>query len=364
MRIGMIAPPWIPVPPPAYGGTETVIDNLARGLRALGHEVELFTVGESTCQVPRDFLYPTCRTPLGTSVEEAAHVLAAYDALDDVDIVHDHTTLGPLLAGARGARVRRIITTQHGAFTPENRRILRESARNGVIVAISHSQARSAGEVPITAVIHHGIDLDIYRSGPGGGGYLLFLGRMSPDKGVHRAVRVAHRAGRRLIIASKMREAAEREYFTSVVRPHLGADDELLAEPGLARRLRLLRHADALINPIDWPEPFGLVMAEALASGTPVLASPQGAAPEIVEHGRTGFLCASEDEMVRAVTRVADINRRACRCAAERRFSLQRMALDYVRLYRRILADSDCRSRRVVAFTAKHRLNYVAEPAG
>lgn len=363
MRIGMIAPPWIPVPPRAYGGTETVIDNLARGMQALGHEVQLFTVGESTCPVPRDFLYPTCRTPMGTSIEEAAHVLAAYDALGDVDIVHDHTTLGPLLAGAGSTRGRRIITTHHGAFTPENRRILRESARHAAIVAISNSHARSAEEVPITAVIHHGIDLDTYRFGPGGGGYLLFLGRMSPDKAVHRAVRVAHRAGRRLIIASKMREAAEREYFESVVRPRLGADDELVVEPGLAHCLDLLQHADALINPIDWPEPFGLVMAEALASGTPVLASPQGAAPEIVEQGRTGFLCASDDEMVRAVARLADINRGACRCAAEQRFSLQRMALDYIRLYRRILAGSDC-YRPVVPFAAKHRLDYVAEHAG
>lgn len=338
MRIGIIAPPWLPVPPPAYGGTETVIDNLARGLQALGHNVLLYTVGESSCPVPRAALYADGPSPIGTSVEEAAHVLAAYDALSDVDIIHDHTTLGPLLAWSVGRRRLPIITTHHGAFTAENRRILAATAQHAAIVAISHSQAGLAGAVPISAVIHHGIDLDTYRSGPGGGDYLLFIGRMSADKGVHRAVRIAHRAGRRLIIAAKMREPAEEQYFTSVVRPLLGSDDQVLIEPPLRRRLDLLRHADALINPISWPEPFGLVMAEALASGTPVLAGRHGAAPEIVDHACTGFLCDDEDAMVRAVGRVGDIDRARCRNTAETRFSLKRMSEDYARLYRETLA--------------------------
>jgi glycosyltransferase involved in cell wall biosynthesis len=337
MRIGLIAPPWIPVPPPAYGGIEEVIDNLARGLTALGHDVRLFTVGESTCPVPRRWLYRSPTEPIGVRFREAAHVVAAYQALADADIIHDHTELGPPLAGRRRISHPPVVTTVHGPVTRQNRRMLAETARHASIVAISHAHARSFGDIPVAAVIHHGIDLDAYKPGPGTGDYLLFTGRMSPSKGMHRAVRVARRAGWPLVIATKMREPAERAYFDQQVRPLLGPDDDMLAGPPLAARVDLMRHAAALLNPITWPEPFGLVMAEALATATPVLAFPNGAAPEIIDHGRTGYLCRDEEEMTAAVARVPRINRWQCRAAAERRFSLARMAADYDRLYRAIL---------------------------
>jgi glycosyltransferase involved in cell wall biosynthesis len=337
MRIGLIAPPWIPVPPPAYGGLEAVVDNLARGLAARGHDVCLFTVGESACPVTRRYLYPKAVAPIGDIRHEVTHALAGYDALADVDVIHDHTVAGPLLAASRYSPPP-VVTTIHGPFTPASRRILAEAARHAATVAISHAQARTAGAVPITAVIHHGVDLDFYRPGSGGGGYLLFIGRMCPDKGVHRAIRIARRAGRRLVVVAKMREADEHAYYQREVRPLLGDDVELLIESSAPQRLGLLRHADALINPIGWPEPFGLVMAEALACGTPVLAFGNGAAPEIVEHGHTGYLCADEAEMVAALDQVHEIERRACRSAAARRFSLQRMARDHDRLYHTVLA--------------------------
>jgi glycosyltransferase involved in cell wall biosynthesis len=337
MRIGLIAPPWIPVPPPGYGGTEEVIDNLARGLTALGHDVRLFTVGESTCPVPRQWLYRSPAGPMGDRFREAAHVMAAYQALADADIIHDHTELGPGLAGRRRISHPPVVTTVHGPVTPQNRRTLAEAARHASIVAISHAHARAFGDIPVTAVIHHGIDLDVYQPGPGTGGYLLFIGRMSPDKGVHHAVRAARRAGWPLVIAAKIREPAERAYFDQQVRPLLGPGDDLLGERPLAARVDLLRYAAALLNPITWPEPFGLVMAEALATATPVLAFPNGAAPEIIDHGRTGYLCRDEDEMTAAIARVDHIDRKQCRAAAERRFSLARMAADYERLYRAIL---------------------------
>ena len=208
MRIGLIAPPWIPVPPPAYGGTEEVIDNLARGLTALGHDVRLFTIGESTCPVPRRWLYRSPAEPMGDRFREAAHVLAAYQALaDDVDIIHDHTELGPLLTRRRGISRPPIVTTIHGPVTSRNRRTLAEAARHTSIVAISRAHARSFGGIPVAAV---GIDLDACTPGPGTGGYLLFTGRMSPEKGVHHAVRVARRAGWPLVITAKIREPAER----------------------------------------------------------------------------------------------------------------------------------------------------------
>jgi len=339
MRVGLIAPPWAPVPPVGYGGTEVVVDNLARGLQELGHDVQLFTVGDSGCPVPTSHLYETAPRPIGTTVEEAAHVLAAYDAMADVDLIHDHTVLGPLLAPRRQRGRPPILSTHHGAFTAENRRIFREIARRAAVIAISHDQASRAPEIPIASVIHHGIDLATYRPGPGDGGYLLFLGRMSREKGVATALRVAHRTGRRLMLATKMREASEIDYFTSVVEPMLAPDDQLLVEPSIEARLGLLQHAEALINPIAWPEPFGLAMAEALASGTPVVGYGTGAAPEIVDHGITGLLCRDEDDLTDAIGRIPVLDRAACRAAAEQRFSLPRMVRDHVELYERVLAN-------------------------
>ena len=336
MRIGLIAPAWIPVPPPAYGGTEAVLDCLARGLVAMGHDVRLFTVGESTCPVPTSFLYPTAMVPMGNVAAELAHVLCAYDALADVDVIHDHTLAGPLVTADLGRPP--VAVTHHGPFSADMRRIFAAISHRAATIAISQAQARSAGAVPIAAVIHHGIDLACYTHGPGDGGYLLFLGRMSPDKGVHRAVRISRRARRPLVIATKMREPEEHAYFEREVRPLLGTSDELFIEPGLARRIDLLQHAEALLNPICWPEPFGLVMPEALACGTPVLAFRNGAAPEIVEHRRTGYLCTDEDEMVAAIERIPDIDRADCSTAAQTRFSMARMAADHDRLYRRLFA--------------------------
>jgi glycosyltransferase involved in cell wall biosynthesis len=347
MRIGLIAPPWVPVPPPAYGGTEVVIDNLARGLQELGHEVRLFTIGESQCEVPTDYLYPHAPAPIGMSVPESAHVLAAYEALADMDLIHDHTLLGPLIAGIKTMRRPPVVTTNHGPFSEETRPVYAEIARHASIVAISHSQARSARQVPVAGVIHHGIDLNVYRPGPGGGEYLMFIGRMAADKGVHHAVRVAKKAGWRLVLATKMREKSEIDYFKSEVRPLLDPDDETPSEMPLERRLSMLRGATAVLNPITWREPFGLVMAESLASATPVLAFPNGAAPEIIDSGQTGFLCQDEEEMISALDRVGELERRQCRETAERRFSLQRMARDHEQLYRRVLERESGLMKRI-----------------
>jgi glycosyltransferase involved in cell wall biosynthesis len=337
VRIGLIAPAWIPVPPPAYGGTEAVLDCLARGLTEMGHDVRLFTVGESTCPVSTSFLYPTAVEPMGDVAAELAHVLSAYEALADVDVIHDHTLAGSLVTATNAVRPP-VAVTHHGAFSADMRRIFAAISRRAATIAISQAQARSAGTVPIEAVIHHGIDLTRYVPGPGDGGYVLFLGRMSPDKGVHHAVRVARRAGRPLVLATKMRAPEEYAYFERAVRPLLSASVEVLIEPGLTQRIDLLQHAEALLNPICWPEPFGLVMPEAMVCGTPVLAFPNGSAPEIVEHRRTGYLCADEAEMLAALDRVSDIDRVDCSTAAQQRFSMARMAAEHDLLYRRLAA--------------------------
>jgi glycosyltransferase involved in cell wall biosynthesis len=340
MRIGLIAPPWVPVPPPAYGGTEVVIDNLARGLQKLGHEVRLFTVGESRCSVPIEYLYPQPASPIGMTVQETAHVLAAYETLADCDLIHDHTTAGPIIAGMKGMRRPPVVATNHGPFSDETRPIYAMIAKNAAIIAISHSQARASGGIPIGAVIHHGIDLDVHQPGLGDGGYMMFVGRMCRDKGVHHAVRVAKKAGKRIVLATKMREKSEFDYYTEEVRPLLDPEDEPPTEMPLRERLHMLGRATALLNPITWQEPFGLVMAEALAVATPVVAFCKGAAPEIIDPGKTGYLCSDEEEMLRALDRIGEIRRDNCRDAAERRFSLLRMARDHERFYRRVL-DSE-----------------------
>lgn len=336
MRVGLIAPPWVPVPPTAYGGTEAVVDVLARALVARGIEVRLFTVGTSTCPVPREYLHEEPVTPMNSTLPELAHVTAAYEALADVDLIHDHTVLGPLPA-RRVARHIPVVSTVHHAFTPVARRVATEIARHAAVVAISRDHARSARGVPISAVVPHGIDLDLYRPADTVDGALMFVGRMSPDKGPHRALHVAHEVGRPLRMAAKARTEEEQAYEREEVLPLLRASDEAPREMRTTERVAGLSRAAALVNPIRWREPFGLVMAEALACGTPVLAFAEGAAPEIVEHGRTGFVCRDEREMIRAVHRLHRIDRRACRTAAERLFSADRMAADYEDLYRSLL---------------------------
>jgi Glycosyltransferase len=331
MRIGLIAPPFLAVPPPLYGGTELVLDVLARGLQNAGHEVRLFTVRESTCLVPKAWWYERAVQPLGLASAEATQVTAAYRELDDVDVVHDHTLLGPLVFAGRGGPP--VVTTCHSPFTADLLQVYAEIARRASVVAISRSQRASAPTIPISRVVYHGLDLRQYPQGAGNGGYLLFLARMSSDKGPHRAIQIARAAGRRLVLMAKMREADELAFFTSEVEPLLGPDVDLVGEVSRAERVRLLQGAEALLNPIEWREPFGLNMIEALACGTPVLTLAHGAAPEIVTDGRTGFVRTEADALVDCVDRLDLIDRSECRAEVVRRFSMQRMVEDYLDVY-------------------------------
>ena len=338
MRVGIISSPWISVPPPAYGGTEAMVDNLCRSLSDLGHHVRLATVGESTCPVDRVWHYQETPGPIGETMSEVVHVRAAYEALaGTVDVIHDHTTLGPqFLAGTVPAHVP-VVTTNHGPFTDTARCMFARRPARVALIAISRSQRATAPEVKVDAVIPHGIDLDQYRFGADVDDYAVFIGRMTEGKGPDRAITVARRAGMRLVLVAKMREPQEVAYFEERVRPLLGPDVEMAGEAEAPVRAELLRHARALINPIRWPEPFGLVMTEALASGTPVVALANGSAAEIVDDGLTGFLCCDEEEMVTALSKVEDLSREACRAAAEQRFSRLRMGMDHERLYERLL---------------------------
>lgn len=346
MRIGLVAPPSGPVPPPAHGGKEAGIDRLARGLVRAGHDVRLFTIAESTCPVPSSWRYRRAM-PIGNSVIEATHALSAYEALDDVDVVHDHTVLGPLLA----RRMRRdrwpVVTTVHDAFTSGARRVYRAAAETAALVCLSDDQRRRAPEIPVAAVIHHGLDLEDFPLGDGAGGYLLFVGRMCPEKGVDRAIAIARATGKRLLIAAKMREPAERAFYRERVRPMLGLGVEYVGEVGADARLELLQGAVALLNPIRRTEPSGLVMIEALACGTPVIASALGSAPEIVDGGRTGFLCSRDEDFVLAVHRVERLGRQGCRDVVRARFTTDRMVSEHLRVYGSVLNAGASRPRAV-----------------
>ena len=335
LRIALIAPPWTPVPPALYGGIELVVDQLARGLQEVGHEVLLFTTGDSTCPVPRQWVLPTAEgSRIGHVVPELRHVTAAYDAVQDFDIVHDHTTFGPFYADRFDGL--KVVTTIHGPLRADLAEVYGRMAGRVELVAISHAQAAAAPRLPIAQVIHHGIDVARFPAGRGGD-HCVFLGRMCADKGAHRALDIARRAGVDLVLAGKMRTRAERDYFDAEIKPRLGKRARYEGEVPWERKVELLAGARCLLFPIQWPEPFGLVMIESLACGTPVLAFPQGAAPEVVDHGRTGYLCADDAAMVEAIGHVGAIDRRACRRAVETRFSSRRMVNDHVELFRRLL---------------------------
>jgi glycosyltransferase involved in cell wall biosynthesis len=341
VRVAVIAPPWLPVPPIGYGGTELHLDTLCRGLAARGHDVLLCTTGDSTCPVERAWTY---ERHLGITTlnpaDELRHVMDAYDtaARWGADVVHDHTMTGPVWAQVHSRLP--AITTNHGPFAEPLVSIYRRIAPTVPVIAISHDQASRAGDVPIRRVIHHGLDTAHIPVGAGDGGYALFLGRMHEAKGAHRAIEVARAAGVPLKIAAKLREPGELEYFHARVEPLLGGDVEYVGEVGAEDKHRLLGEAACLLNPIAWPEPFGLVMIESLACGTPVVGTPCGAAPEIVEEGVTGFLRRGLQGLVDALDVVGTLDRRACRMAAERRFSMDRMAAEHVDAYGSLLVGA------------------------
>ena len=333
MDIAIIAPPWLPVPAPAYGGTEAVLDELARGLQAAGHEVLLICHPQSQCPVPKASVIPAEDTVrMGRASIELEHVIGAYELVKDCDVVHDNTLAGPIYS-ARYLHLP-VVTTNHNPFSRTYNAVFGASVPRVALVAISQSHASST-HLPVAAVVHHGINVDDYPFGAGDGGYVALLGRMTENKGVHRAIAVARAAGMPLKIAAKMREPHERAYFEKFVEPDLGDDVIFLGEVDADGKRELLASAAALLNPISWREPFGMVMLEAMACGTPVVGCPQGAAPEIVEHNLTGYLGDTDGELITGLLSLDRIDRRTCREHVRRRFSVERMVDGYVQVYER-----------------------------
>lgn len=341
MRIALVAPPWFAVPPHAYGGIERVVAYLADGLVDRGHDVTLFASGSSrtSARLVSHFQDPPSAL-LGDPLVEARHLIEAYRRWEEFDIIHDHTFLG--LLAASGVRVP-VVHTIHGAVTPGVYEYYRSAAAAGVhFVAISHRQRRDLPPEARADVIWNGLNLNEVPFGPGPGEHLLFVGRMSPDKGILDAIEIARRARRRLVICAKVNEQPEYEYFELAVKPALAAiEHELHCQPEKSRLMELYANAYATLFPIHWEEPFGLVMIESMAAGTPVIAFARGSVPEVVEDGRTGRVVHSVEEAVNAVPAIENLDRSTCRQRVRELFSAGAAVTRHEALYERLVAGGD-----------------------
>jgi glycosyltransferase involved in cell wall biosynthesis len=343
MRILQIAPPWFPVPPTGYGGIEWIVSSLADGLTALGHDVTLVANGDSDTSAELVSVFDgSSPQRLGDVWMEATHAVTAYLRAGDVDVIHDHTgVIGPAIAAAGNLRVP-VVNTLHGPWTRDNTLLYRAIGRHVALTAISHDQASRAPDgVRVAAVVHNGIELDAYTVGRQREDFLLFVGRASHEKGPEVAIEVARRVGMPLVMAMKVNEPAEHRYLAQVVRPAMeGADVDLRTSVGHDEKADLMMRARAVLVPIGWDEPFGLVMAEAAACGAPVVAFRRGSASELVLDGISGRLVppGDVDAMVAAVEGIGDIDPLDCRAWAEGRFSARRMVRRYLRVYDELVA--------------------------
>jgi glycosyltransferase involved in cell wall biosynthesis len=335
MQIAMLSPVWFPVPPAGYGGIETIVALLTEGLVREGHDVSLFASGDSATSA--DLVSVFERAPserIGQTFWELDHALACAGRIDEFDVVHDHTgLLGLSLLGVAGAP---LVHTVHGPLTGDPGRMYRAAcalvAAPG-LVSLTLSQRRPAPELPWLGNVPNAVDVTAFPVDRSGTDDLVFLGRMTPDKGAHRAIEVARRAGRRLRIAAKCREPAEHDYFLRFVEPELDDQIQYVGEVDHEQRVELLCGARALLFPIDWEEPFGLAMIEAMACGTPVMATNRGSVSEVVTHGRTGIVVDTLDEMAAAVDAVDGLDRDVIRREVEQRFSVERMVEGYLDVY-------------------------------
>jgi glycosyltransferase involved in cell wall biosynthesis len=355
MKIAQISPLAESVPPKLYGGTERVVSWLTEELVAQGHEVTLFASGDSRTSArlvpvtPRALrLDPTVRDSLGYNIIQIEEVRRR---AHEFDVLHFHIDLlhAPFVRSLGVPAV----TTLHGRLDLPDLAPFYRAFSDLPLVSISDHQRLPMPPVNWAATIHHGMPVDLLSPTPGeGGGYLAFLGRISPEKRPDRAIRIAARAGIPLRIAAKI-DDVDRAYWNEVVAPLVAAHEDLVTFVGEIddrRKAEFLGNARALLFPIDWPEPFGLVMIEAMACGTPVIAFRSGSVPEVIDDGRSGFIVDSEDAALAALARVDTLARSGVRRCFEERFSIARMARDYVALYSKLIDAPFASGNNVIRF--------------
>ena len=337
MKLAMLSPIAWRTPPRHYGPWEAVVSLITEGLVDRGLDVTLFATADS---ITRAKLHAVC--PRGyeedpeimPKVWECLHISECFEHGDEFDLIHNHFDFLPLTYTAMTRTP--VVTTIHGFSSPRILPVYKKY--NGRVHYVSISDADRSPELDYIATVHHGIDLSLFTFRERPEDYLLFFGRFHPEKGAREAIEAARRVGRRLIMAGIIQD---REYFERDVAPHTDVERVVyVGSAGPEKRDKLLGGAYALLHLISFDEPFGLSVVEAQACGTPVVAINRGSMPEVIDHGRTGFLCRDLDEAVEALGRVGEIDRRACRRWVEERFSVDRMVDDYVRVYERILGVS------------------------
>jgi glycosyltransferase involved in cell wall biosynthesis len=338
LSIGLIAPPWFELPPKGYGGIEAMLFWLVQGLVARGHDVTLIGAGRDHTGARFMATYaepPTAR--LGTPFPEVVHALTAYEWIEQlggVDIIHDHTLCGPLLVQGRDIPA---IITAHGPIAGELAEYYRMVNRFAKLVAISDFQRSKAPKLDWAGTVHNAIPVDQYPYQADKEEFCLFLGRMSPEKAPDLAIKAARAAGREIVIAAKCNEQAEHEFFEQRVRPLLGSDAHWFGEADNAQKKDLLARARCLVFPIQWDEPFGIVMVEAMACGTPVVGLRRGSVPEVVVDGVTGFIRDRLDELPAAINRCHELSPGACRRQVATKFDVSGMVSRYEAIFERAL---------------------------
>ncbi len=348
LRIAMIAPPYFELPPAGYGGVEAVVADLVDALVDRGHEVTLIGAGRHGTRA-QHFLstYETGPSDqLGEPLPEVVHAAKVARMLDslDVDVVHDHTLTGPLLA--RGRRVPTVVTV-HGPTSDDPGEYYRALGETVRFVAISDAQRNSAPDLPWAATVHNSIRPGTFPFKRDKDDFALFLGRYCEDKAPHLAIDAARQAGLKIVLAGKCTEPAERAYFAREVEPRLGPDTEIFGVADATAKRDLLSRACCLLFPICWEEPFGLVVIEAMACGTPVVAMRRGAVPELILAGRTGVMVDRPDELPGAITAARELDPAHCREHVEACFATEVMAAGYEAVYRKaqpVLLDQAMRS--------------------
>ncbi|MBD2776131.1 glycosyltransferase family 4 protein [Iningainema tapete] len=342
MRIAQVAPLWERVPPPAYGGIELVVGLLTDELVRRGHEVTLFASGDSISLAKLESVHP-CALRLDSTVKEYGvyemlHLSRVYQYADEFDIIHSHMGIAAL-PYANLVKTP-TVHTLHGIFTPDNEKMFKYH-KHQPYVSISDAQREPRLELNCVATVYNGIDISSYEfyAQPENPPYLAFLGRISPEKGTHKAIAIAKKAGWHLKMAGKV-DVVDVEYFEQEIKPHIdGKQIEYLGEANHEQKNALMGGAVATLFPITWREPFGLVMAESMAAGTPVIAMNLGSTKEVILHEKTGFLCSNVDECVEAVSKVAELDRYTCRKHVSNLFGVAHMTDGYEAVYRQILAE-------------------------
>ena len=342
MRVAEIAPPWFTVPPQSYGGIELVVSFLADGLAARGHDVTLFAAAgsESKADLVSSFEAPPDPALLGNIWFDTHHALHAYLRAQEFDVVHDHSGIvGPALGAMLDGRPP-VVHTLHGPWTESARRFYALIHERVHLVAISNAQRDDHPTLRYAATIHNGIDPDDYPFRDSKDDYLVYVGRANPDKGPTRAIEIARRAGLPLVMIVKKSEPFERSYWQESVVPMLTDEVEVFEGVAHETKVDLISRARGMVFPIDWAEPFGLVMIEAMACGTPVVACPVGAASEVVADGVTGYLRQTLDELVDAVGMIERCDPHACRRRVEDNFTADAMVDGYDALLSEVVAGA------------------------